>query len=200
MYIYIYISFIIRCICLYGLYDIGDLHQEINKRREENNAYRLEEIIEMMIKISEGVLYCHRKVIGQIRGIIHEDLKPENILLVEGEPKIGDFGISDTVAKTTEMKKPRGWTKCYTAPEIIKNRHKIRFQGDIWSLGCIFYELCTLKKAYPNDYIENQKVDYSALTNYPPQIRQLITNMLQISPDFRPPINSVLGNSLVIIS
>ena len=120
-----------------------------------------------MIKICEGVKYCHD------RKIIHQDLKPQNILIVNSEPKIADFGISDKIERTTQDLTSRGLTKPYAAPEIL-NEHKIRFQVDIWALGCIFYELSTLQRAYQKKYTKEQIIDYSKLDQYSERIKDLI--------------------------
>ena len=143
-------------------------------------------ILDIMIKICEGVEYCHK------RKIIHQDLKPQNILIVNSEPKIADFGISGKIERTTQDLTSRGNTKYYAAPEIL-NEHKIRFQVDIWALGCIFYELCTLQRAYKEEYTKEQIIDYSKLDQYSEKIKDLIQDMLEVNRDFRPPINFVLS-------
>jgi len=81
--------------------------------------------------------------------IIHHDLKPENIFIYGDQIKIGDFGLSKTLEskKYIETKSKRG-TSCYMAPEILLNE-PYNTRSDLWALGCILYELCTLKLAFP---------------------------------------------------
>ena len=148
-----------------------------------------------MIKICEGVEYCHKQK------VIHQDLKPHNILIVKSEPKIADFGISGKVKNTTDHLTVRGFTEPYAAPEIIneEKKRKIRFQGDIWALGCILYELCTLRRAYPDGYSEDLTVNYSGFEIYSSKIQELVKQMLKVSRDFRPPINCVIRNYYYIL-
>ena len=147
-----------------------------------------------MLSICEGVQHCH------FEGVIHQDIQPSNILIVNSQPKIAGFGILNTIENTVQQLTPRvpDGLKPYTAPEILKN-HKIRFKGDIWSLGCLFYELCTLKKAYPKAYSKEISINYSELDRYSMRIKKLIMNMLQVERDFRPPINWVIGSIIINI-
>lgn len=73
--------------------------------------------------------------------IIHRDMKCANIFFVEGAAKIGDLNISKIVDNgfaTTQTGTPY-----YTSPEIWKHE-KYDNKCDIWALGCIIYEMCTL--------------------------------------------------------
>ena len=78
--------------------------------------------------------------------IIHRDLKPDNIFLTgDLKVKIGDFGIAKELSNANEYAKTQVGTTLYMAPEIIKGE-KYNNKVDIWSLGCIIHELCTLNQ------------------------------------------------------
>ena len=134
--------------------------------------------------------------------IIHRDLKPENIFMKEAmNIKIGDFGTSKqlNVYKTHLLTKNKTGSSYYIAPEILING-KYNLKSDIWSLGCIIYELFTLNTYY-NDKIMNdiKKID-SDIYNY--KWQELIDSLLE--PDYtkRLDINQVirfLENKLQII-
>ncbi|XP_017485345.1 PREDICTED: serine/threonine-protein kinase Nek5 [Rhagoletis zephyria] len=90
-----------------------------------------------------GLEYLH------IRHIIHRDLKPENILLdKENRIKIADFGIS-TVHSSHNPTKGLIGTYYYMAPEVMRGeRHD--FKSDVWSLGCVLYEMCNGVSPFQN--------------------------------------------------
>lgn len=77
--------------------------------------------------------------------IIHRDIKPANIFFVAGIAKIGDLNVS----KVLEGKyaSTQTGTPYYTSPEIWNN---LKYDGrvDVWSLGCLLYELATLKPPF----------------------------------------------------
>lgn len=77
--------------------------------------------------------------------IIHRDIKPANVFFVGGTAKIGDLNVS----KVTEGKyaSTQTGTPYYTSPEIWNN---VKYDGrvDIWSLGCLLYELAALRPPF----------------------------------------------------
>ncbi len=79
------------------------------------------------------------------KNVLHRDLKSANIFLTSNKyVKIGDFGISKVLDSTSA--KTFVGTPYYLSPEVCSNK-KYDLRSDLWSLGCILYELCTL--SYP---------------------------------------------------
>ena len=102
-------------------------------------------IIDIIRQLCLGIKQIHDK------NIIHRDLKPENILINKSNKlKIGDFGLSKKFNsyKTYTLTPKEAGTTQYTAPEILDEEGKYNKMSDIWSLGCIIYELFTLKMYY----------------------------------------------------
>ena len=76
--------------------------------------------------------------------ILHRDLKTSNMFLTSnGTIKIGDFGISKVLEETAQNAETVVGTPYYLSPEICQNK-PYSFKSDVWSIGCILYELCTL--------------------------------------------------------
>lgn len=63
--------------------------------------------------------------------------------------KIGDLGLARTYESLAKTEHIRG-TPCYMSPEFFlhDNKSKIDFKADIWSFGCVLYEMITLEKAF----------------------------------------------------
>lgn len=89
--------------------------------------------------------------------ILHRDIKSANIFLSEGVAKIGDLNISKMLQ--SEMATTQTGTPYYTCPEIWKDK-PYSFKSDVWSLGCVVYELCMLRPPFRAQQIEGlyQKV------------------------------------------
>lgn len=107
----------------------------------------LEPIIPKIVEQSaEGLRYLHSK------GWIHRDIKPDNFLVSEeGDVKLIDFAIAQKPA-TGFAKLFARWqtvqgTRSYMSPEQIRNE-AIDFRADIYSYGCMLYELVTGKTPY----------------------------------------------------
>ena len=99
-------------------------------------------IIDIILQICFGI-----KVIHEAK-IIHRDLKPENIFIDKNHKiKIGDFGVSKILDSYHQYAYSNSGTFYYNAPEILKGE-KYDFRVDIYSFGCIIYELFTLNVYY----------------------------------------------------
>ena len=97
------------------------------------------------MQLLKGIDFLHSKQ------IIHRDLKPSNIYLHNRQLVIGDLGHAKELElynlNQSDSKRTFG-TNNYLAPEA-NDLHKRSIKLDIWSFGCIVYELFSLEKLFP---------------------------------------------------
>ena len=85
---------------------------------------------------------------GQPQKILHRDLKPGNIFLDESKnAKLGDFGLARVMNQESMYAQTNVGTPYYMSPEQIKEQ-KYNEQSDIWSLGCLVYEMAALRPPF----------------------------------------------------
>lgn len=90
-----------------------------------------EQISRLSRSALRGLEYLHSS------NICHRDIKCGNILLdARGEPRLGDFGVSETVCHTIKLDSIVG-TPLWLAPEII-TKHQHNTKADVWSYGTAF--------------------------------------------------------------
>lgn len=74
--------------------------------------------------------------------IVHRDLKTANIFISNGNYKLGDLNVSKVTKKGFAY--TQTGTPYYASPEVWRNE-AYNSMSDIWSLGCVIYEMATLK-------------------------------------------------------
>jgi serine/threonine protein kinase len=110
-----------------------------------------ENIMGLINQLICGVHYLHGV------NVIHRDLKPQNILVSrDGVLKIADFGLSRSLEIRVPPYSSEVVTLWYRPPELLMGSTSYKFHVDIWSLGCIIYEMITLEPLFPGENKENQ--------------------------------------------
>ncbi|MEG3057279.1 MAG: protein kinase [Methanoculleus sp.] len=79
----------------------------------------------ILFNVCEGLKCAHAQ------SVLHRDLKPQNILLINGMPKVADWGLSKVMTESQTTTISGGFTAYYAAPEQITNRPKDQ-RTDIW--------------------------------------------------------------------
>jgi serine/threonine protein kinase len=127
--------------------DNGDLEQYLNYYRERNGIIKDIQIKDWSKQILTGLKYIH-----SLR-VVHRDIKPANILLTNNYSliKFSDFGLGIKQLFTDQPLKTTCGSIRYMAPEIALKKESYLSICDVWSVGCVIYELCTLKYTFHDD-------------------------------------------------
>lgn len=107
-------------------------------------GFRIGEIKTLMIQLLRAVAHLHDN------WILHRDLKASNLLLSnKGILKVGDFGLAREYGSPLKNYTPIVVTLWYRAPELLLGTKEYSTHIDLWSVGCIFAELLTMKPLFP---------------------------------------------------
>ncbi|MFC1867228.1 protein kinase [Thermodesulfobacteriota bacterium] len=110
----------------------------------KDNLLPVSKAAEIIITACKALDYAHQ------RGIVHRDIKPSNIMINQsGEVRITDFGIAQMKTEHTISKGIIG-SPSYMSPEQVKEE-PIENVSDVFSVGCVMYELLTGRQAFPGD-------------------------------------------------
>jgi len=148
------------------------------------------------IQICQGLKSLHGA------NILHRDIKAQNIFLITArEIKIGDLGV----AKVTKggMAYTQIGTPYYMSPEIWRRRPYNK-KSDIWSLGCLLFELATLKHPFEarDERSLAEKVmrgTYAPIpSTYSTDLSTMVRMLLNVDPARRPTVEEILQHPIVL--
>lgn len=176
--------------------DGGDLEGFIQARQLHRHGIEPpneQEAMEIFQQIAMGVQFLHS------HNVIHRDLKAKNVFLFQdGRAVIGDFGTSKTLSSASAFSSTLVGSPLYMSPEILEGEPH-SFATDVWSLGCILYELLSLESpfsgpSYPAVVFRITQGSYKPLmTSVSESVRALVTKMLQNDQHKRPTMEDILA-------
>ena len=170
--------------------DNGDLFQKIVTHQKAGTIYTEEEVWIVFIQIVRGL-----KALHDLR-IMHRDLKSANVFLYKnGRAKLGDMNVSKVARKGLSY--TQTGTPYYASPEVWRDQ-PYDVKSDIWSLGCVIYEMITLKPPFRAEDMQGlyKKVlrgKYPKIgEKYSTELQQVVRTLIQVSPHLRPTCDVIL--------
>lgn len=170
--------------------DGGDLMQKI--KQQKGKLFPEDTILNWFTQMCLGVNHIHKK------RVLHRDIKSKNVFLTQnGKVKLGDFGSARLLSDPMAFACTYVGTPYYVPPEIWENL-PYNNKSDIWSLGCILYELCTLKHPFQANSWKSLilKICGGSIrplpSHYSYELQFLIKQMFKRNPLHRPSASALL--------
>lgn len=174
----------------------GDLETYLEKMVKEKKAVPIDKINAWIGQLARAVHHCH------VSRVMHRDIKPGNIFLSKdaSEVYLGDFGVSKMFHGSMDVATTFVGSPIWLSPEVLSGT-PYGCMADVWSLGCVFYEIATLRKPFAAPHfaalvlrICSGQYDPLPLTT-PPHIAEVIKQMLNIDVNERMMLTEVLNSS-----
>lgn len=180
-----------KCLCIVMEYaDSGDLQKKIKKCKRLSIKLEEDFIWSVLIQVIQGLSSLHDL------GIFHRDIKSSNVFLnKDGSVKVGDLNVSKVA--NDEFLSTQIGTPYYASPEVWGNLRYSK-KSDIWSLGCVVYEMMTLKLPFRGKDMNSiqEKVlsgEYDPVVEgYSDEILQVLSMLLNKNQDLRPSCEEIL--------
>ena len=175
--------------------DNGDLYKKILEYKQKKIYFEEIDIWKIFIQLVKGLKALHDLQ------ILHRDLKSANVFLFkDGHAKLGDLNVSKVA------KRGLGYTQTgtpyYASPEIWKDLPYDN-KSDIWSLGCVLYEMITLHPPFRSKNMDElyKKVLSGDIGNLPEKysndLYEVVLLMMKVNSNKRPNCNDILNNNFV---
>ena len=145
--------------------------ESVKSRLDTEGPLSLDLALSVVRDVGRALDYAHRKK------IIHRDIKPENILWYEGQAVLADFGIArvvDRARQSSFSQHVRLGTPEFMSPEQFWDTKRIDHRSDIYSLGCVLFEMLAGKTPYEGT---PEELAVKHLNDPVPHVRSLRTDV-----------------------
>ena len=175
--------------------DGGDLYQKIVEHKKSAMFFEETDIWRIFIQLVKGL-----KALHDLK-ILHRDLKSANVfLLTDGTAKLGDLNVSKVARRGLGY--TQTGTPYYASPEVWKDQPYDN-KSDIWSLGCVLYEMITLRPPFRAQNMEGlyNKVIKGQFSRIPDrfsnELFEVVKLLIQVNTDLRPSCDEILKNPII---
>ena len=180
--------------------------ESLRARLARTGALPIPEVVSILRDITRALAYAHE------RGVVHRDIKPDNVLLSGGTAVVTDFGIAKALtaakndapiadASLTQLGTSVG-TPAYISPEQAAGDPNVDHRADIYSLGCMAYELLTGQPPFAGrspqrtlaaHLTETPRPIEETRPDVPPALSALVRRCLEKEPAARPQSAAEIG-------
>ena len=175
--------------------DQGDLFQLITERKKTKNYFTEQEVWKVFIQLLKGLKALHDFK------ILHRDIKSANVFLFQGGIcKLGDLNVSKVARKSLAY--TQTGTPYYASPEVWEER-AYDSKSDVWSLGCVIYEMITLRPPFQAKSMEElyKKVMRGIYPKIPSKFSEDLSDalklMIQVEAGARPSCEELLKMPMI---
>ena len=175
--------------------DKGDLYQKITENKKTALLFEEIDIWRILIQCIKGLKSLHDLK------ILHRDMKSANVFLFsDGSAKLGDLNVSKVARKGLGY--TQTGTPYYASPEVWKDQPYDN-KSDIWSLGCVLYEMITLHPPFRAENMEGlyNKVirgQYKKISSkFSSDLAEIVSLLIQVDPNNRPSCDELLNNPII---
>ena len=175
--------------------DGGDLYQKIVEHKKSAMFFEETDIWRIFIQLVKGL-----KALHDLK-ILHRDLKSANVfLLSDGTAKLGDLNVSKVARRGLGY--TQTGTPYYASPEVWKDQPYDN-KSDIWSLGCVLYEMITLRPPFRAQNMEGLynrviKGQFSKIPDrFSNELFEIVKLLIQVNTDSRPSCDEILKNPII---
>ncbi|MGH7509251.1 MAG: protein kinase domain-containing protein [Gemmatimonadales bacterium] len=145
--------------------------ESLRQRLNREGQLPVDDAVRIAHEVADALTYAHNQ------GIVHRDIKPENILLAEGHAIVADFGVARAIsaaARTADDASTEAGlvigTPLYMSPEQVVGEGRLDGRADIYSLGCVLYEMLTGEPPFAGS--SQQAIALQHVQTPAPRVRQ----------------------------
>ncbi|MEO6879270.1 MAG: protein kinase, partial [Gemmatimonadaceae bacterium] len=186
--------------------------ESLRARLARDGKLPVADVVSILRDVTRALAYAHE------HGVVHRDIKPDNVLLSGGTAVVTDFGIAKALnaakdARSTDSSLTQVGTSVgtpiYISPELAAGDPNVDARSDIYSLGCMAFELLTGQPPFPDRTPQRTLVAHlteapppiSGLRpDVPPALAALVMRMLEKDPAARPQSAAEIAASLDAVS
>ncbi len=175
--------------------DEGDMENKIKNHIKNKTFFDEKDVWKFIIQITEALKALHDNK------IMHRDIKTANIFIKNGNAKLGDMNVSKVVK--TGMLYTQIGAPYYASPEVWNDK-PYEYKSDIWSMGCVLYEICSLLPPFRGKNLDQlynsvMKGTFDPIPKfYSSDLANIISSMIKVNSSIRPSCESILNNQILL--